>query len=335
MSRVLIVGAGPIGSYLAARLSAAGIDVTLHGLGHAFLRMARSGQISLRELGASTTSDISVRFSVDPPGPSGWDILIFAVKAQDLGAAARQFQVHASSAVTVLLQNGLPWWQFLGTSDSPIRLRSVDPRGHAEGALPLQRIAGCVVTKGLSIGADGALQEAILPSDAFTLGDVVLGSGASDRVCTAFERAALPTKRTVDIRSEKWRKLLINVAFNPLGAISHLGFGEVLDEPEGVRLSGLLMSEALTVARLAGLNQEIDVEAAFARARSSRFHKTSMLQDVEAGRPLELDPILGVLMELATFFGVETPTISTMYACMRLINLSLGKGPIRQVLRPA
>ena len=143
--------------------------------------------------------------------------------------------------------------------------------------------------------------------------------------------AWMPVKSSTDIRTDKWSKLLINVAFNPLGAISHLGFGEVLDDPEGERLARALMDEALEVARACGLRETMDVDAAFTRARNSRLHRTSMLQDVQAGRRLELDPILGVLLELGGQFNVPTQTLATVYSCMRLIDLSVRKGPIRQV----
>ena len=334
--RTLIVGAGAIGSYLAARLSEAGGDVTLHGKGAGFAAIAAAQQIRLGPVDASTSARaIAVHCSVAVPEPGGWDLLVLAVKAQDLGAAARQFAQHARSATTLLPQNGLPWWHFLGTAAAPRRLASVDPGGLAEAALPVDRIAGCVVTKGLGFDRAGVLREASVASDLFTLGDVVPGSGASATPARWLAEAGLPVKHTDDIRTEKWRKLLINVAFNPLGAISHLGFGEILDDPEGERLARSLMAEAIAVARSSGLAAEIDMEAAFNRARGSRLHKTSMLQDVEAGRRLELDPILGVMLELAGQQAVAVPTISAVYACARLIDMGLVKGPIRRITEPA
>jgi 2-dehydropantoate 2-reductase len=334
--RTLIVGAGAIGSYLAARLSEAGGDVTLHGKGAGFAVIAAKQQIRLGPVDATAAARaIAVRCSVAVPEPGEWDLLVLAVKAQDLGTAARQFAQHARSATTLLPQNGLPWWHFLGTAAAPRRLASVDPGGLAEAALPLGRIAGCVVTKGLGFDRAGVLREASLASDLFTLGDVVPGSGVSAAPASWIEQAGLPVKHTDDIRTEKWRKLLINVAFNPLGAISHLGFGEILDEPQGEGLARSLMAEALAVARSTGLAAEIDVEAAFHRARGSRLHKTSMLQDVEAGRRLELEPILGVMLELAGQQAVPVPAISAVYACARLIDMGLVKGPIRRITEPA
>ncbi|KDD54030.1 ketopantoate reductase family protein [Bordetella bronchiseptica] len=329
--RTLVVGAGPIGRYIAASLQQSGATVVLHGKGPGFAQLASQGCLTLRPQQAPHEArTIRLDCSVQVPPPGGWDLLVLAMKAQDLGQAAQQFKEHAREAVTLLPQNGLPWWQYLGGEAPSTRLQAVDPQGLAEAALPLERIAGCVVTKGLSIAQDGSLVEAQVASDRFALGDVVPGSGASRLPCALLRQAGLPVAISDDIRVEKWRKLLVNVAFNPLGALSQLGFGEVLDEPEGERLAHALMAEAITVAQASGLQAPIDVQAAFARARSSRHHRTSMLQDVQAGRPFELEPIVGVLLELAQRHGLAVPTLSTVYACLRLLNLSVRKGPIRQ-----
>lgn len=329
--RTLIVGSGPIGSYLAARLQLSGADVVLHGKGAAFERMAQQGGLTLQPLDAPQDArHVPLRCSADVPPPEGWELLVFAVKAQDLGVAAQQFATHARGAIVLLPQNGLPWWQYLGTGAPPLRLQAVDPGGLAEAALPLDRIAGCVVTKGLSLSAEGALVEVSVASDRFALGDVVRGSDASRGPFELMRRADLPVVLSDDIRTDKWRKLLVNVAFNPLGALSQLGFGEVLDEPEGERLARAMMDEAMAVARGCGLAETIDAQAAFARARSSRYHRTSMLQDVQAGRPFELEPIVGVLLELAQRQRIDVPALATVYSCLRLLNLSVRKGPIRQ-----
>ncbi len=330
--RTLVVGSGPIGSYLAAALARAGADVTLHSLGPAFRQMAAAGQLRMAVAGdGAEPATVALRCSLAPPPPGGWELLVLAVKAQDLGQAAQMFKAHARDAVTLLPQNGLPWWQFLGTGGPALRLRSVDPDGLAEDALPLDRIAGCVVTKGLSFRDAATLVETRAASDLFTVGDVVPGTGAAVVPAQLLGQAGLPMKMSDDIRAEKWRKLLVNVAFNPLGAISHLGFGEVLDEPEGERLARQLMQEAVAVARGLGVAAAIDTEAALARARDSRSHKTSMLQDVEAGRRLEIGPIVGVLRELAGHVGLAVPALDVVHACLRLIDHSLGKGPIRQL----
>ncbi|HYG43569.1 MAG TPA: 2-dehydropantoate 2-reductase [Bordetella sp.] len=331
--RTLVVGSGPIGSYIAARLQLSGAAVVLHGKGPGFEQLARQGSLRLRPLDEPHEAQtIQIQCSAKVPPPTGWDLLVLAVKAQDLGLAAQQFKAHARNAVTLLPQNGLPWWQYLGTEVPSLRLQAVDPDGLAEAALPLERIVGCVVTKGLSISTEGDLVEARVASDRFALGDVVPGSGASRVPFALMLQAGLPVAISEDIRVDKWRKLLLNVAFNPLGALSQLGFGEVLDEPEGERLAHALMAEAITIAQASGLSVPIDVQAAFARARSSRHHRTSMLQDAQAGRPFELEPIVGVLLELAQQHGIAVPTLSTIYGCLRLLNFSVRKGPIRQVL---
>jgi len=334
--RTLVVGSGPIGSYLAARLQLSGAAVVLHGKGPGFEQLARQGSLTLCPQDAPhDTQTVRLQCSAQVPAPGGWDLLVLAVKAQDLGRAAQQFKAHARHAVTLLPQNGLPWWQYLGAGSPPLRLQAVDPGGLAEAALPLERIAGCVVTKGLSISEAGHLVEARVASDRFALGDVVPGSGASRVPFALMLGAGLPVAMSEDIRVDKWRKLLVNVAFNPLGALSQLGFGEVLDEPEGERLAHALMTEAIAVAQATGLRAPIDVQAAFARARSSRHHRTSMLQDAQAGRPFELEPIVGVLLELAQRHGVAVPTLSTVYSCLRLLNFSVRKGPIRQAVARA
>ncbi|CAM5182185.1 2-dehydropantoate 2-reductase OS=Castellaniella defragrans OX=75697 GN=HNR28_003416 PE=3 SV=1 [Castellaniella defragrans] len=334
ISRTLVIGSGPIGSYFAAQLTRCGIDVTLHGKGVGFQRTARQGGIRVvPRADPGQAWFASLKCAIEPPPPGGWDLVIFAVKAQELGSAASQFALHAKGAVTLLPQNGLPWWQFLGTEAAPIRLGSVDPEALAERSLPLERIAGCVVTKGLTLTIDGELLEAQVQSDSFVVGDIVQGAGVALQVVDLLRAAGLPAKVSSDIRADKWRKLLINVAFNPLGALSQLGFGEVLDDTKGAELARRLMEEAVTVAHSCGFHFPVDVDAAFERARSNRAHKTSMLQDVQLGRPLELDPIVGVLLELAHRQGQLVPALSTIYACLRLLDLSLRKGPITQQIR--
>jgi 2-dehydropantoate 2-reductase len=332
--RTLIIGSGAIGCYLASQLHAAGKDVTLHGLGAVFERIVTDGGIVLQPQGAPEAAHLVPLNCTREPASDGWDVVIFAVKAHDLGRAAQQFMRQARGAVSVLPQNGLPWWQFLGTDAAPVRLESVDPGGLAESALPLGQIAGGVITKGLTLTPDARLVEARVASDSVAVGDVVRGSGAATRVFELFRDAGLPASCSEDIRTDKWRKLLVNVAFNPLGAISQLGFGEVLDDLAGEELARTLMREALMVARASGLEASLDVDAALNRARSSRLHRTSMLQDVQAGRPLELESIVGVMLELARNQALAVPAIASIYACLRLLNLSLRKGPIRQEHHP-
>ncbi|BCQ28149.1 2-dehydropantoate 2-reductase (plasmid) [Caballeronia sp. NK8] len=330
--RTLIIGAGAIGCYLACKLSDAGADVTLHGLGPAFQRIAETGvDIAVRD--DMQIRRVTVNCTLTPPAPAGWDLLVFAVKAQDLPRAAHQFSAHAREAIVLLPQNGLPYWQFLGVVTPEMRLASVDPDGVAESALPLARIAGCVVTKGLTVLSDGALVETVLPADSFAIGDVVANARVAKPVVSLLRSAGLPAKEVVDIRIEKWRKLLVNVAFNPLGAISHLGFGEVLDIEAGERLARAIVCEALDIAAHFGVQGVIDLDAAMNRARSSRLHKTSMLQDTEAGRRLEVEPILGALLELAHDARLRVPTLEAICDCARLIDHALVKGPIRQIAK--
>lgn len=328
--RTLIIGAGAIGCYFATKLSEAGADITLHGLGPAFERMAASG-IAIAARDDRRVRQVAVNCSLAPPAPGGYDLIVLAVKAQDLPRAAQQFSEHAREAAVLLPQNGLPYWQFLGACSPERRLQSVDPNGLAERAIPLDRIAGCVVTKGLTILADGTLVETILPADSFAVGDVVQGANVAPAIVAFLQAAGLPATCAADIRIDKWRKLLVNVAFNPLGAISHLGFGEVLDVDSGERLARALIGEALDIAQHYGVRDVIDPEAAIARARSSRMHKTSMLQDTQAGRRLEVEPILGVLLELANDARLSAPTLRAIYDCTRLIDHALVKGPIRQI----
>lgn len=327
--KTLIVGAGAIGCYLAARMTEANADVTLYGLGASFESIARTG-VRLASRNDPDGRSIRVHCSLEEPKPGGWDRVIFAVKAHDLPNAARQFHEHVRDSLVLLPQNGLPYWQFLGTEPPVIRLKSVDPNGVAEASMPLDQILGCVVTKGLSVHPDGTLFESIVDSDSFSVGSIVGRQSDEDAMVSELQAAGLPAKRSDNIRLDKWRKLLINAAFNPLGAISHLGFGEVLDVSRGEHLARRLLDETLEVASCFGLPSGIDISGAFARAKSSRTHKTSMLQDVEGGRRLEIEPILGVLIELADRASLAIPTVRTIYDCSHMINHALVKGPIRQ-----
>ena len=323
--RTLVIGAGAIGAFLAARFALSGQRVGLYGRGAGMAVLARDG-IRLVRHGDEASGAVVARPTcyAEVPPVDGWDLVVFAVKAQDLPAAARQFSEHVKHAVVLLPQNGLAWWHFLpGMEAGPLRLQSVDPDGWAEQALPLDRIAGCVVSKGLMFTGPGELREAVVPGDQFCVGDVLPGSGAAGRAEGCLRQAGLPTLLSDDIREEKWRKLMVNVAFNPLGALSRLGFGQIVDIGQGRRLVAQLIDEAVAVGRAYGMRSDISLDAIFARAESSRHHKTSMLQDVEAGKRLEIAPILGSLLELAGHRGMAVPGLQVVHDCLCLVEHGL------------
>lgn len=336
--RTLVIGAGAIGAFLAGRFALSGQQVGLYGRGAGMAVLARDG-IRLSRHGAEASAVVArpACYTEVPPA-DGWDLVIFAVKAQDLPAAARQFSEHVKHAVVLLPQNGLAWWHFLAPGGigldqgpsatgrrgpGPLRLKSVDPDGWAEQALPLDRIAGCVVSKGLMFVGPGELREAVVPGDQFCVGDVLPGSGAAQQAEGCLRQAGLPTLLSDDIREEKWRKLMLNVAFNPLGALSRLGFGQIVDIGPGRRLVAQLIGEAVAVGRAYGMRGDISLDAIFARAESSRHHKTSMLQDVEAGKRLEIAPILGSLLELAGHRSIAVPGLQVVHDCLCLVEHGL------------
>ena len=317
--RIAIYGAGAIGALLGAKLAASGQDVVLIARGPHLRAMQAHGVRGVSPLGdiqahPTATDDSS---SVGPV-----DFLFLAVKAHGLTEVAPLLPpLLGPETAVVSAQNGMPWWYFQchGGPWEGTRLESVDPGGVIAAAVDPERIIGCVVYPSAVVLEPGVIQHT--EGDRFAIGE--LDGTTSERCRTlssALAGAGLRAPIRSRIRHDIWAKLLGNVAFNPISAITRATLSEITAHPEAAALARAVMDEVDAVATSLGVQVPVSVEQRFAGAAAVGPHKTSMLQDLEAGRPMELDAIVGAVVELGDKLSIPMPHTRSLYACAKLLS---------------
>jgi 2-dehydropantoate 2-reductase len=225
-------------------------------------------------------------------------------------------------------QNGVPWWQFHG-GPGPYAGRaviSVDPGGRLLAGLPGGQVFGAVINKGVHITAPGELSFHTAPNSSLVLGAAAAGGVARlPELVDVLAGADWPGVIAPDIRAEKWNKLLLNVAINPLTALSGAYSGEAMRHPQGAALGVRLIEETLAVAHALGMRLEVDPVQRIQRARDIGLFKTSMLVDAEQGRALEIDAIAGAVLELAQLTGTATPALQAIYQAAKVLDAALAR----------
>ena len=322
--KFVIVGAGATGAFLGARLARAGVDVTLVARG-AHLAAMRERGVEVRDDGGSfvahppCTDDLSVVTEADA--------VFLTLKAHSLpDMAPRLGPLLGPDTAIVTGQNGIPWWYFErhGGPLDGTRLRTVDPGGIIATHIDARRVVGCVVYPATSIIAPGVIQH--VEGNRFSLGEL---DGTTTERCRAIAAAlikgGLKAPIRPRIRDEIWLKLLGNVCFNPLSALTRATMVQIATDPEMRPVAQAMMEEADSVARALGIDLAIGVEQRLAGAEKVGAHKTSMLQDVESGRPLEVEALIGAVLEIATLLGLSLPHLRTVYACARLLDENLRR----------
>src|SRR5947207_7458769 len=316
MDRITIVGAGAIGGWVAAKLAIAGYRPSVFARGDT-LRLVRADGLRLDEQGDEFIAQVD---STDDCAALGeQDLVIVAVKAPALPALASELGplIGAETNVVPML-NGAPWWFIDGEP-----LRSVDPDGRIAAALPLERIVGCVVHASCSRSAPNRI--AVKHAEKLIIGEP--GGGSSDRVAPLFallDEAGLKPDMTNNVRRAIWYKLWGNATINPLSALTRATADRILADGEcrAWMLEG--MAELAAIGASIGCPiSESGEDRMAVTARLGAF-KTSMLQDVEAGRPIELEALLGAPREIAARVGIETPALDRLYAVTRLMAVNLG-----------
>jgi 2-dehydropantoate 2-reductase len=315
--KIAIVGAGAIGGWLAARLALAGDEVSVIARGATLQQLAQRG-IELRSGGRTETAQVRASDSPAQLGPQ--DVVLLTLKAPALPALAPTLRalLHADTLV-LNAGNGLPWWYFLppGLPCSGLRLRSVDAEGGVEAAFPLAQVLGLSVFASCHCPAPGVVQHD-------SGGRVLLGEpagGASARVEALAQRlqaAGLDAQPSADIRRDIWLKLLGNACFNPVSLLTGAPTDEMIDVPELHGLFTAMMDEAIAVGGRLGLKLQVEPAQRIAQTRALGHIRTSMLQDLQAGRAVELDAILGALIEAAAAVAMPVPTLSRVLALARL-----------------
>ncbi|MBL8709524.1 MAG: 2-dehydropantoate 2-reductase [Rhodospirillaceae bacterium] len=314
--KIAVYGAGAIGGLMGAHLARAGEEVTLIARGAHLAAMKEHG-LTVR----NAAGEFTVRpAATDDPWAAGiQDYIIIALKAQSVPAIADKLapMIGPKTAV-VMAVNGVPWWYFHGVEGSlrDRRLASVDPGDRQWDLIGPERVIGCVVYPAAEIVEPGVLKH--VEGDRFTLGEP--GGEKSPRVLAlsrALINAGLKAPVRPDIRTEIWVKLWGNVAFNPLTALTGATLDVVCADPGTRAVAKAMMLEAETVANALGVKMPVDIERRIDGAAAIGAHKTSMLQDFERGRPIELDAIVGAVAELGRLVAMPTPTIDMIYALTR------------------
>lgn len=318
--RVTVVGCGAIGGMIAGRLAAAGHPVTIVDRG------ARSAVI--RERGLTLLAPEVPPITVWPDVAAsvaemeGQDLVVLAVKAHDLAVAVDGVgPALAQDGLVLTAQNGIPFWYWAGV-DGPFRdrtIESVDPGGRVIAALPKDRTIGSVVYPAADMPSLGSSR--IIEGNRISIGEIDdRKTERVERIATMFREAGFKAPVSTDIRSEIWLKLVGNLAFNPISALTGATMAEIGQHADAVALAERMMREGEAVAVALGVTFRLSLEKRLAGAIAVGGHKTSMLQDIEAGRRTEVDALLGAVREIGAMVGVATPTIDAIYAAAKLLD---------------
>jgi len=307
--RFLIAGAGAIGGYVGAKLAVAGEDVTLFARGAHLAAMQARG---LRIISAEGDFEVRPRVIGDLNQAGPVDVIFLGVKAHGLTQLAPQISPLIGETTTVVsTQNGIPWWY--------THLESVDPGGVIAAAIDARHVLGSIVYFGTDIVEPGVIRHN--EGNRISLGEP--DGSRSERVRLIAERlvkAGLRCPVTVRLGHEIWVKLLGNVAFNPISALTRATLVQMVQDPGVHDLVRNIMIEVEAVANKFGVELPVSIDQRIAGAEKVGEHKTSMLQDLEAGRPMELDAIAGAAIELGDRMGVTMPHTRSVYACTKLLD---------------
>jgi 2-dehydropantoate 2-reductase len=317
--KIVIAGAGAIGGYLGARLARAGADVVLCARGPHLRAMQARG---LRVTSADGDFEVTPRVTDDLATIGTADVVFLGVKAHSLTALAPTLQpLLGPDTVVVSTQNGIPWWYFqhAGGELDGLRLERVDPGGVIAAAIEPRRVLGSLAYYATEITEPGVIHhiegnrisfgepDGTKSERAKAIAQVLMGAGFRCPVTTRF-------------RHEIWVKLLGNVAFNPISALTGGTLEELVRHPDSNRLVRELMAETEAVAGTLGIELPISIDQRMAGAEKVGAHKTSMLQDFEAGRPMELEAVVGAVVELGERLDVPMPATRAVYACAKLLD---------------
>jgi 2-dehydropantoate 2-reductase len=323
--RIAILGAGAIGAYAGACLARGGSDVTLIARGAHLAAMQRDGVRVQSRRGDFTARPDATD---DWAALAGADVVLVALKAYSLPEAApRMGEFLAPGAAVIWAQNGIPWWYFQGLPGraGEAGLESVDPGGRIARAIRPEHNVGCVVYCSTEITAPGVIRH--IEGTRFTIGEP--DGSATERcreISAAFAAGGLRAPVEPRLRDQIWLKLVGNVAFNPITALTRATLGELGTLPEMVDLLREMFAECAAVADRLGVEFPVSLDRRLEAGLAIGDHRTSMLQDLEAGKPLELDCMTGAIVELAQRTGVAVPHIAAVHACARLLDhLATGK----------
>ena len=317
--RLAIFGAGAIGGFLGARLARAGVDVVLIARGPHLKAMQESG---LRVIDREGDWTVRVDATDDFAAMRDAHAVFVTVKAHSLPPVAERLAANLGDKTAVIsAQNGIPWWYFqrYGGELEGIHLETVDPGGLVARAIDPRRVIGCIVYPSTSLVSPGVVRH--VEGERFSLGEL---DGSQSPRCVelsqALVSAGLKAPVQTKIRSELWLKLLGNAVFNPLSALTRATLGDTAASPLVAEVVRASMEEVDAVARRLGIEIQLSIDQRIKGAARVGDHKTSMLQDLEAGRPMEIDALTGSVVELGDRLGIPVPHLRTLYAAVKLLQ---------------
>ena len=317
--KVCVVGAGSIGGLLAARLARAGEEVTVIARGAHLAAIRSDGLTLLEEDGRALNAPVAATDDIRAAGRH--DLVVLGMKAHQVAEVAPALDALCHERTSILTaQNGIPWWYFLKgvNGHAGQGLESVDPGGVVAAHVAVERVLGSVVYPAAEISAPGTIR--LIEGNRFSLGE--LDGAETDRVravSEALTRAGFKAPVVADIRSEIWMKLWGNLSLNPISALTHATLEDICRFPDSRALVAEMMAEARAVGEALGIRFRISIDKRIAGAEAVGRHKTSMLQDVEAGRAVEIDALVGSVLELGRITGVPTPQIGAVHGLVKLL----------------
>jgi 2-dehydropantoate 2-reductase len=331
--KICVIGAGAIGGLLAAKLAEAGEEVGVVARG-AQLRAIREHGLVLREEDRDIVARVAASDRIADLGEP--DLIVLGMKAHQVAAVAPEVgSILGPRTLVLTAQNGIPWWYFFkhGGPREGVRLQSVDPGGVIADHLPIDRVIATVVYPAAEIERPGVIRH--VEGNRFSLAEI--DGAKSERISAIseiFGGAGFKAPVVTDVRTEIWTKLLGNLSFNPISALTHATLQDICRYPKTRALAMEMMREALAVAEAFGIRLRISLEKRIAGAEAVGAHKTSMLQDVENGRVLEADALIGSVIELARMADVATPHIDAIYAVTKLLGQTLTDAKGRLAMAP-
>jgi 2-dehydropantoate 2-reductase len=330
--RFVVLGAGAIGAYIGAALARGGADVTLIARGANLRVMQERGGVEVRSqrgdfFGAAAATD-----EIEAVGDA--DVVVVALKAYSLPAIApRLGPALKNGAATIWAQNGIPWWYFQaeGGPLDGTRLESVDPDGVIASAIPPESVVGCVVYCATKLEEPGVVRH--IEGTRFTIGEPAgTKSERCHAISAAFAAGGLKAPVEERLRDQIWLKLIGNVSFNPISALTRATLGELGTNEDMVDLLREMFAECAAVADRLGIEFPVSLERRLQAGFEVGDHKTSMLQDLEAGKPLELDCMTGALVELADLLEISVPHTRTVHVATELLDATSRARAAREAL---
>jgi 2-dehydropantoate 2-reductase len=317
--RFLIAGAGAIGGYIGARMAQAGFDVTLFARGPHLRAMQERG-VQVKSPEGDFIAHPTIASSLEEVGPV--DVVFLGVKAHGLPQLAPHLKAVLGPDTTVVsTQNGIPWWYFQGFGGEwdGLRLERVDPGGVISSAIEARRVVGSIVYFSTEIPAPGVIQH--IEGNRISLGEPD-GSRSERcrRIAEVLIASGLRCPVSARLRLEIWVKVLGNASLNPLSALTRATVVQMVRDP-GVRsVIRNIMLEVEAVSHKLGMELPVSIDQRIAGAEKVGEHKTSMLQDLEAGRPMELEALVGAVVELGERVGLPMTCTRIIYNCTRLLS---------------